>query len=148
LTRFVLRSGAGRLAAALVSALVMASTSPGCGSSGPELARVSGTVTYEGKPVPLGTVAFVNKDPNGRNATGAIQSDGSYTLQTEAPGDGAQVGEYAVTISAVDAPVLDYKPTKPVESKRYVPEKYEKPETSGLTATVKSGSNTIPFDLK
>jgi len=147
LTRFVFRSGAGRLAA-FVSALVVASTSPGCGPSGPEMARVSGTVTYEGKPVPLGTVSFVAKDANGRNATGAIQSDGSYTLQTEKPGDGAQVGEYAVTISATEAPLLDYIPPKPVPVKRHVPEKYEKPDTSGLTATVKSGSNTIPFDLK
>jgi len=137
-----------RPAVVLVSTLAVAAAAPGCGASGPQMARVSGTVTYDGKPVPQGTVTFIAKDANGRNATGAIQSDGSYTLQTEQPGDGAQVGQYDVTVAAIDAPVLDYVPTKPVTPKRLVPEKYEKPQSSGLTATVKSGSNTIPLELK
>jgi len=121
---------------------------PGCGRSGPEMAAVFGKVTYNGKPVPMGTISFQPDAPDGRTAVGEIDSDGSYQLQTENPGDGAQLGSYHVSISAVDAPVLDYIPAKPVPPKRLVPEKYEKPETSGLTATVKSGKNEIPFDLK
>lgn len=112
------------------------------------MSSVSGTVTAQGKPVPKGTIGFLATDPNGRNATGLIQSDGSYTLQTENPGDGALPREYNVTVSArEDAVVLDYIPKKPIPPKFLAPEKYEKPETSGLKAKVVSGSNRIDFDL-
>jgi hypothetical protein len=121
----------------------------GCGSSGPGMASVSGTVTYEGKPVPKGTITFQPVDSSkGRTATGEIGADGSYTVQTEQPGDGALVGDYRVAISAREEEVLDYHPPKPVAPKRLVPQKYENPQTSELKATVKPGSNNIPFDLK
>jgi len=114
------------------------------------MASVSGKVTYNGKPVPLGTVVFQANDPNGHNATGAIGSDGSYTLQTEKPGDGALLVDYKVSISAIEGGevALDYVPPKPIKPKRLVPEQYENPETSGLTRKVESGSNMFNFDLK
>ncbi|WP_422931936.1 hypothetical protein [Singulisphaera sp. PoT] len=118
-----------------------------CGPSGPELAKVTGTVTYQGKPVPKGRITFVSTQEGGRNATGELGSDGSYRLQTENPGDGALLGNYNVTIYAHDEPILDYIPRKPVKPKILTPEKYEKPDTSGLSRKVKSGSNTFDFDL-
>ena len=128
--------------------ILATSTVPlGCGSS--NKGSVTGKVTYKGQPVPKGTVSFQTLDlKGGRNATGEIQPDGTYTLQTEEPGDGAQVGKYRVAISARDDEVLDYIPSEPVPPKRLVPEKYENPETSGLTETVESGSNNIDFDLE
>ena len=120
----------------------------GCGDSGPPKASVTGKVTFEGKPVTKGTVTFLAIDPKGRNATGAIGPDGSYTLQTETAGDGALLGDYVVGISARDDEVLDYTPPKPIPPKYLVPAKYEDPKTSELKATVKSGSNSFPFDLK
>jgi len=149
LKRFAHRTGAGRKPSVLVVIAIVATfIVSGCGRSGPEHGRVSGTVTYNGKPVPKGTISFQAVDPKGRNATGAIEPDGSYTLQTEEPGDGAQLGDYRVAISAREDEVLDYIPTKPIPPKRLVPAKYESPETSELKATVKSGKNDIPFDLK
>ena len=127
--------------------LILPILSVGCGSSGPAMGRVSGKVTYKGSPLTKGTVTFQSTAPNGRNATGEIQSDGSYTLQTENPSDGALLGEYKVAIYAHDEEVLDYTPAKPVPLKRLAPAKYEKTETSGLTATIKSGSNPLNFDL-
>jgi hypothetical protein len=118
-----------------------------CGTSGPEMARVAGKVTYQGKPVTQGTVTFQATSPGGRNATGLIDSSGNYTLQTENPGDGALLGDYLVTIYAHDEPILDYIPKTPVKPKLLVPAKYEKPGTSGLKATVHSGSNPINFEL-
>jgi hypothetical protein len=112
------------------------------------MARVSGKVLYEGKPVPKGTIAFVPVAPGGRNATGAIGPDGTYTLQTEEPEDGAQLGEYRVTISAHDEVVLDYIPAVPVKPKLLVPAQYENLETSGLKKTVVRGSNVFDFELK
>lgn len=137
-------AGVGRGVCLLLLA-VAALTPAACGGSG--LAGVSGTVTYRGKPVPKGTVTFVSTTPGARNATGEIQEDGSYTLHTEQPGDGAAPGEYRVTLYAHDEPVLDYTPRKPVPPKLLVPAKYENPETSGLKATVKGGSNTVNLDL-
>jgi len=126
--------------------LFAASIPVGCGSNG--LSPVYGTVTAHGKPLPMGMISFQATDPARRNATGLIQSDGSYTLQTETPGDGAMPGEYNVTVSArEDAAVLDYIPKKPIPPKFLAPEKYEKPETSGLKAKVESKSNRIDFDL-
>jgi hypothetical protein len=120
----------------------------GCSPSGPEMARVSGKVTYQGKPVPKGTIAFIPVAPSGRNATGTLGADGTYTLQTENPSDGAILGEYQVTISARDDVVLDYVPAVPVKPKMLAPAKYENPETSGLKATVVRGSNVFDFDLQ
>jgi hypothetical protein len=111
------------------------------------MATVTGKVTYKGQPVPKGTITFVTLDKNGRNATGAIQPDGSYKLQTEDPGDGAQLGEYNVTVSARDDEILDYTPPKPIPPKRLVPEKYERPQTSGLTKKVERGKNNIDIPL-
>jgi len=82
------RPGVWRLGQILAIGFI-ALTPLACGKGGPELATVSGKVNYNGKPVPKGTITFVTLDRNGRNATGAIQPDGSYKLQTEDPGDGA-----------------------------------------------------------
>lgn len=147
MNRFDHRTGAARLALACVFATLTSSILVGCGASGPAKGSVSGKVTYKGQPVPKGTVTFVAVDAKGRNATGAINPDGSFTLQTENPGDGAILGDYKVTISARDDVVLDYTPTKPVPPKMLAPAKYESPESSGLTATVKSGSNTFNWEL-
>jgi len=111
------------------------------------MARVYGKVTYNGKPVPKGTVSFVSHDPERRNATGQLDSQGSYQLQTENPKDGAQVGEYEVAIYSHNEPILDYRPKVPAKVERLIPEKYENPATSTLKRTVKSGSNTFDFEL-
>lgn len=142
----------GRWAAVAAAAIGMIGPAlAGCGSSGPEMARVYGKVTYQGQPVPKGTISFVPVDAvNGNPATGVLQSDGSYTLQTVEPGDGARLGEYRVAISTItEDQILDYIPkTPPPKPKPLIPEKYSDPATSGLTATVKSGTNDIPFVLQ
>lgn len=119
-----------------------------CSPPGPKMVKVQGRVTYQGNPVPKGTVSFQSTQPDRRNATGEIDSNGYYTLQTELPGDGAEEGAYYVTIAARDNPVLDYIPKTPVPPKFLVPEKYEKPETSGIIQTVSRSSGAINLELK
>jgi hypothetical protein len=136
------------LPARLVALIGVAMIFSACGQSGPEKAKVSGKVTYNGKPVPKGTITFVSTKEGGRNAVGSIETDGSYRVQTEQPGDGAILGDYKVTVYAHDEAVLDYIPPKPVEPKILSPTKYENPNTTDLKATVQRGSNTINFDLK
>jgi hypothetical protein len=127
-------------------ASALALTPLACGGSGPEMARVTGKVSYQGKPVIKGSVVFVGTG-NNRNATGQLDSNGFYKLQTETAGDGAELGNYQVTIYAHDEKILQYTPTVPVKVERRTPEKYENPKTSGLKATVKRGSNEFNFEL-
>jgi hypothetical protein len=118
---------------------------------------VSGKVTYKGEPVTKGTVGFVPMDSSGRAANGEIQSDGSYTLTTHAPRDGALPGKYRVSVSAVevDTSVTKNKPggmyrvdlLAKAPRKVLVPLKYGDPNQSGLTAEVKPESNTQDFKL-
>lgn len=133
--------------AGLLALAALALTPLSCGRDGPEMASVSGTVTYQGKPVPMGTITFVSPDPLRRNAIGHIDANGRYRLQTETPGDGAQLGDYDVTVYSHDEKILDYKPKVPVPPKILTPAKYENPKTSGLKKTVKSGSNTFNIEL-
>jgi len=125
---------------------------PACGESGPtmELGKVSGKVTYQGKPMTKGTVSFISTDRNRPNANGTITPDGTYTLHTPSFGSGAGLGDYDVMIGGIDP--VDYNvplPGTPVpKSPEAIPKKYGDPKTSGLKETVKSGTNSIDFDLK
>ena len=119
---------------------------------------VSGRVTYQGKPVPLGQIVFYPE--KGRPATGSIGSDGSYRLTTFVTGDGAMLGRYRVTIEAMRTTRGGARP-KTLEDELHgvgqgsgqavmewlVPEKYSRQETTPLTVEVKSGQNTINLDL-
>lgn len=139
-----------RARAAAVVALMIALQ--GCGGGdGPEMASVSGTVRHKGEPVTRGTITFM-PEGEGQPATGVIGSDGSYALQTVEPGDGARLGRYKVIVitSDVDTETFDSAmlPKEMPKGTRLTPEKYEKPETSGLSAEVKSGRNSLDFDLE
>ncbi|MGO8753432.1 MAG: hypothetical protein ACLQNE_46440 [Thermoguttaceae bacterium] len=73
----------------------------GCGSSDPRKYRVSGTVTYDGKPVPQGTVFFVPdaaKDNHGPGAQAVIK-DGAYQTERRA----VVGGPYVITVAGRDA---------------------------------------------
>jgi hypothetical protein len=120
---------------------------------------VSGTVTYNGEPLKTGTVNFYPEDPKtGRGASGPILEDGTYTLTTQSPGDGAFGGKYKVAISSFDVDESKTAAASPgvipnhvtaAQAKRtnLIPLKYSGTDTSELTATVGPGSNTFDFKL-
>lgn len=77
-----------------------------CGpGNGLTLARVKGTVTYEGEPVKFGYILFIpdtEKGSDGPIAMSTIKPDGSFDLSTEEPSDGAVVGTHKVRIDGLD----------------------------------------------
>ncbi len=122
----------------------------GCGG-GKEipLGEVSGTVTYQGKPVTDAIVHFLPE--NGASAaTAVVDSEGRYTLSTHETGDGAVVGKHKVWFSKQDPPGGP-APAASDESS-LLPEKYRGEKNCAkipeLTKEVKAGSNTIPLELK
>ncbi len=74
----------------------------GCSGRDPSLPKttpVSGVVTYRGKPIERGTIAFVPKQGE-RPAGGQLGPGGRFTLTTFTQGDGAVLGPHAVTIES------------------------------------------------
>ena len=119
----------------------------GCARGGRPVGRVSGVVTYGGKPVPTGTVVFMPVE-SGPPAYGNIGPDGHYELSTFCPGDGAVVGTHKVMITALEQlpPELANNPNR--LPKMLVPLKYGDTKTAGLTFEVTAGDNTIDLPLK
>jgi hypothetical protein len=121
----------------------------GCGQAGPARHLVTGTVRYEGKPLPLGTVVFV---PEQGPMSGPVRigQDGRYQLE-------AVAGRHAVAVTAMP-PRTGGRPdphaeggidwTGVPEVKSLIPEKYNRYETSELTAVVEPKDNTIDLDLR
>jgi hypothetical protein len=163
-------------AAALTTFLGLALA--GCGGSSddaavadrPETSPVTGTVTYQGKPVEGATVSFLStvvpipgQPTDASSAYGLTDAQGTYRLTTFETDDGAVPGEYKVTITKIQTPPPgaqvsmddpNYNPDSPAQTAAarpvyLVPERYSDRGTSNLTATVKAGGgNTIPFELK
>jgi hypothetical protein len=120
----------------------------GCHSSGPKMVRIHGTVYYNGKPltnVTQGIVRYLPKDTAAgeREATGRIQPDGSFAMTTFKSDDGVVVGDYDITVSAYATAELSREQTESGQHaagpKLLIPNRYRKPDTSGLKDTVDSG---------
>ena len=110
----------------------------GCSDNLPRTIEVQGKVTYNGAPLENGTVSFVPLTSGGgstlRPASGSIQPDGSYRMKTFGEKDGVLPGNYAIAIASFNSFGL---PEKPGDKLDYaVPERYVRPETSGLTIEI------------
>jgi hypothetical protein len=113
----------------------------GCsGDKGPELGTVSGTVRFAGAPLPKASVNFIPE--NGRPSFGLTDDSGVYELKYTNDKPGAAVGKHTVRIST-------YRPPDENEGIPAVPESIPAiyNQSTELTADVKSGKNTIDFDL-
>jgi hypothetical protein len=150
---------------AVPALLVLAS----CGAEDDGLGKrypVSGTVTYNGSPLEKGEISFVTEDMSKNFGASGTIANGSYTLSIGGQGDGAQAGKYKVTISAKEdyseKAQADFQKvtgsTSPkvlgpfvakaaAAAKSLIPAGYGDARTTNLTAEVKEGSNSIPFEL-
>ena len=130
-----------------VAAALLASAAVGCGGKG----NVSGKVTYQGRPLVWGTVQFEGSD--GVVKHGNIQPDGTYTVE------GVATGPAKAAVSSVNPQSSDFQPIQregqaprpprpEVKGWFSIPKKYETTFNSGLSYTVKRGSNEINIELE
>jgi hypothetical protein len=115
----------------LIAALALLS---GCGSStGLNLGRVRGKVTYKGEPIKYGTVSFVpdsTKGTSGPIAMGNIKDDGSYVISTSDAADGAVVGHHKISVVGLDPTPIPGQ--KPVPNPEESPSEVMKARAKGL----------------
>jgi hypothetical protein len=142
-------------------AVAAAGSLSGC-RAGDDLPRepISGTVTFEGQPIPSGSIQLVPQKTKGGIASGGIIADGQFRVARD---DGPVPGTYQVMIFAADetqaaSPVEPPGPgagatpaaKKQARAKRaatLIPVRYNL--QSELTAEVKAGGpNHYTFDLK
>ena len=142
-----------------VALVLIALVTSGCSEETdprPKRVPVTGTITYQGAPLPDAAVAYIPAS-GGSPAQGTTDSQGIYRLTTFTENDGAIPGTYGIAISAViennrnsDGTQIysDEDPRwKPPES--LIPKRYNIPSKSQLTSEVKGGEpNVIDFDLK
>ena len=95
----------------------------------------SGVVSYNGAPLPAGTIGFESVDNPVR--TSALIKDGSFET------DRAPIGEVRVTVDTTTVRAGNPAAYVPI------PERYTSPDTSGFSATIKPDGNTdLKFELK
>jgi hypothetical protein len=120
----------------------------GCGSNDLELLPVEGTVTLNGTPVEGAAVMFVSGQ-GGHVATGVTDARGRFTLQT-ANRPGAVAGEHRVTVvkQVTHDPIYEQGGgVGELGIEWIVPERYSKPDTSGLSADVEPEQREFHFQL-
>ncbi len=144
------------------TAVVLLTSAVGC-SPEPNTATVRGSVTYKGKPVTSGLVLFYAEAKANANetpvASAVIQGDGAYVTDLVPKGSVivAIDPEPLAAISAMVNPTRGPRPkdgpepavpSSPSKSGMRLPDKYQRPETSGLKYTIDSRNQTIDIVLK
>lgn len=128
----------------LVAIWVVVVSLGGCNSR-PSTYAVTGTVTYQGKPVEDAGVQFMPKRM--RPAGARTDKEGHFRLTTFLNADGAAAGEHLVCITKlIPAPSTKDEPYK--QAINVLPARYGNPLKSPLKANVTtSGPNDFHFDL-
>ena len=146
----------GRLLRLPLLTVVLAVALSGCGGSGLDLEKVTGTITYRGQGVAGAKVMFVPEN-GGPVARATTDKNGFYRLRTRAPGDGAVAGRHrvAVVLCGPDKPIPAGRAGRMMKEDMegtgdpLVPVRYFSAATSKLTATVEpGGDNEFDFELR
>ncbi len=122
--------------------LLMAVAACGCKRSGKVYVPVTGTLKFADGSVPKGVERLIAFQPNPmgpgtKGASGAFGDDGTYSLRTIKPGDGAMPGDYLVTVQVFDSSS---------NRKSMVANKFTTVTTTPLKATVTAdGENHFDF---
>jgi hypothetical protein len=131
---------------ALAGAVAALCLSIGCNrTSLPELVPVTGRVVIDGKPAAEGAVVYRQQSSGAIEASGIIQSDGTYSL-LQKERQGAQPGKYSVVV------VVRRTPKNAAGEMTGLPEivvnpKFTNPKTTPLSVEVKKDAPPGQYDL-
>lgn len=126
-------------------------------TGGGRKSEVTGKVTYKGKPVIYGAVILVSSD-GAAAAAGPIKPDGTYTVTGMKPGEvrvgvisrdpAVQQRQHNKRWAKITRPVEQASLKAPVDRKKwfFLPPKFEEPETSGVSFTLKGGQQDIVLE--
>lgn len=136
----------GMLAVGGVLAMMFA-TGCGPGNASGRLA-ISGTVTFQGKPLDQGTIQIISLDPGKQAISGGMIKDGKFSIAAD---KGLAPGKYRVRISSPEegsgaTPAMPGDPA-PVAKERIPPE-YSGPESKLEIEVTKGGKNDFNLDIK
>jgi len=114
-------------------------------SARPPVFKTTGRVTWNGEPA-VGAIVSLTSLSHNLTASGMTDAKGEFVLTTWRQGDGAVAGDHGVTIQTIM--ISDWAADlSPIEV-NVMPPKYEKPETSELTATISDkGKNVLSFEV-
>jgi hypothetical protein len=103
---------------------------------------VTGQVTYRGQPLRFGTVVF--EPEAGQYATGVIQPDGTFQMETRGEGEGVPVGKNKVRFVCFAGQDPKAKSGAPrgeglAMGNSLIPKKYLSSDTSGIVVDLKPG---------
>jgi len=106
----------------------------------------TGIVTWNGEPA-TGALVTLQSASHNVAASGRTNDKGEFALTTWRQGDGAVGGDHKVTIETTV--IAGYTSDGGLIEVNAMPPKYEKPETSGLTATISDkGKNVLSFAVE
>lgn len=104
----------------------------------PRVVPVRGKVLYNGQPLPYGSVMF--QPDKGQPAMADIGTDGTFTLSSYGPNDGAVPGKHSVSVSCYEGQRPGKAGGGDSLGKLMIPLKYTRFGSSGLSAEVKDAS--------
>ena len=106
----------------------------------------TGSVTWNGEPA-AGALVTLQSLSHNVAASGRTNDEGEFALTTWRQGDGAVAGDHKVTVATTV--IAGYTSEGSVIEVNAMPPKYEKPDTSGLTATInEKGKNVLSFAVE
>jgi hypothetical protein len=141
-------------ACAVLAAVALFGWAGGCGSGGPELVPLTGTVTLDGNPVEGASVTFMPQS-SGQPATGTTDAAGKFTLKTHPHGEGVMPGKHKVTVQKMETTgfVADEDglsggiSPEGIQETWHTPKRYASAETTDLVVEVESGMEPVELRL-
>jgi len=127
----------------IAMALAVLTSAGGC-KRNPRVVAVKGKVLYNGQPLPFGSVMF--QPDKGQPAMADIATDGTFTLSSYGPNDGAVPGKHSVSVSCYEG----HRPGKASGDslgKLLIPLKYTRFGSSGLTAEIQDTAGKEPQEV-
>jgi hypothetical protein len=130
--------------AARIATIAVCLAALGCGKSGPT-STIRGKVTYQGKPIELGSVVFFPE--TGPVGSGKLGPGGAFVVLNHEESEELAPGKYSVTVIAG----LDQINLRPTDAsfrvEPTIPLKYTSKGSSPLKYDIKEGPNELDITL-